>query len=69
MTISNMYKTDKSLFSVWQQTQVSYFQKIMNKIKIDFFKAGKLFSELSDDLNRLPTFEEFERKYNDKENN
>lgn len=69
MTISNMYKTDKSLFSVWQQTQVIYFQKIMNKIKIDFFKAGKLFSELSDDLNRLPTFEEFERIYNDKENN
>lgn len=68
MTTSIMYKTDKSLFSIWQQTQVSYFKKIMNKIKIDFFKAGKVFSELSDSLDRLPTFEEFERIYNDKEN-
>jgi hypothetical protein len=68
MTTATMYKTNKNLYSVWQQTQVSYFKEVMKNIKIDFFKAGKIFAELSDDLNRLPSFEEFERGYNEKNN-
>ena len=64
MTTSIFYKTDKSLFSIWQQTQVSYFKKCMNKIKIDFYKAGKIFADLLDELNRIPTFKEFEKGYN-----
>lgn len=65
MNISNTYKTDKILFPVWQQTQANYFKSLMKKISIDFFKAGKVFATLSDGLDRLPSFEEFERSYNE----
>jgi len=63
MTISIKYKTDKKLFSIWNQTQVTFFQRCMKKIKVDFLKAGQIFSNLSDELARLPTFEEFVKKY------
>jgi hypothetical protein len=65
MTTSTYYTSNKSLFSVWQQTQLSIFKRAMEKIQLDFFKAGKVFATLADNLNRLPNFEEFEEKYNE----
>ena len=65
MTISTKYKTNEELFGLWQKTQVSFFKKLMGKVSIDFMKAGKVFSNLADELNQIPTFKQFEEKYNE----
>lgn len=68
MSTSTMYTTNRELFSIWQQTQVSFFKKMLNKITLDFYAAGKIFAELADEYNRIPSFEEFENAYNQKNN-
>lgn len=64
MTLSAKYKTNKDLFSTWQQTQVSYFKQLMSTMTIDFMKAGKIFSNLADNLDRIPSYEEFKNELN-----
>jgi hypothetical protein len=63
MTTSIMYTSNSSLFRIWQKHQLSIFKKMMARIKVDFFQAGKKFAELADKLERLPSFKEFEKAY------
>jgi hypothetical protein len=63
MTTSIMYTSNSSLFSIWQKHQLSIFQRLVKKIKLDIFQAGQKFAELADRLGRLPSYKEFEKEY------
>ena len=70
MTTSTMYKTNKELFSKWQLTQADFFKRFRDKftsipiVKI-VMNGGKIFSNMADELNRMPSYREFENKLKD----